>query len=68
MKEISEREEGRRALQRIREFAEDNRLSEAKVWDMIAKGELRAVKIGAATRIRTEDAQAWRDSLPQRVD
>jgi excisionase family DNA binding protein len=56
-----------RALYRIPEFSKENGLSEAKTWDMIAKGELRAVKIGSATRIRTEDAQAWRDSLPPRL-
>lgn len=56
-----------RALYRIPEFSKENGVSEAKTWDMIAKGELRAVKIGSATRIRAEDAQAWRDSLPTRA-
>jgi hypothetical protein len=67
MTEMSNREPRGQALQRVREFAEENSLSEAKVWDMIAKGQLKAVKIGAATRIRTEDARDWRDSLPQRI-
>jgi excisionase family DNA binding protein len=64
---MTDRKPKLQALQRVREFAEDNSLSEAKVWDMIAKGQLKAVKIGSATRIRTEDAQDWRNSLPQRI-
>ena len=60
-------ERTRRSMQRVREFAQDNGISEAKTWDMIAKGELKAVKVGSATRIRAQDAEAWRESLQRRV-
>src|SRR5687768_5397515 len=34
-----------------------------KVYEMLDKGELRAVKIGRLTRIRAEDAQMWAEGL-----
>ena len=50
----------RPALFRVKEFAREHAISEAKTWEMIARGELLAVKIGSATRIRAVDAVDFR--------
>lgn len=37
-----------------------------KAYELIASGELQAVKIGGATRITAESAAAWAKSLPKK--
>ena len=56
----------RPALFRVKEFAREHAISEAKTWEIISRGELTAVKIGSATRIRATDADAWAAKLPER--
>ena len=60
-------EDGKRSLraaERPEEFAQSNSISRAKVYQEIAAGRLRAVKVGTATLILAEDGDAWRKSLP----
>lgn len=37
-----------------------------KAYELIASGDLHAVKIGGATRITAESAAAWASSLPRK--
>ena len=41
-------------LFRARDVAAQTKLSERKVWDLIATGELRSVKIGSSRRVPAE--------------
>jgi len=43
------------AILNIREAAAYSTLSVRKLWDLIAKGELRAIRIGARTVIKLKD-------------
>ena len=47
----------------IDEFKAIYGVRRTKVYEMLDKGELRAVKIGRLTRIRAEDAQMWAEGL-----
>jgi hypothetical protein len=49
----------------IARFAEDWEFGKPKVYELIAGGQLRAVKIGKATRILAEDERAFAAALPQ---
>jgi excisionase family DNA binding protein len=53
----------KRALS-IAEFARTYGICRSKVYAEIAAGHLHAVKSGHRTLIRTEDAEAWLQSLP----
>lgn len=48
----------------IPEFSASYRVSRSLVYEMLAAGELSAVKVGRATRIPAESAEAWKRSLP----
>ena len=47
----------------IVEFVAMYGVCRTKVYGMLQRGELRAVKIGRLTRIRAEDAQIWAEGL-----
>ena len=47
----------------INEFCADKKCSRTKFYDELKSGRLKAVKLGRATRIRQEDADAWDKSL-----
>jgi excisionase family DNA binding protein len=47
----------------IAEFKAMYGVRRTKIYEMLQKGELRAVKIGRLTRIRAEDAQTWAEGL-----
>lgn len=46
------------------EFAARFALSRPTIYRLVERGELRLVKIGRASRIRREDAEAWAARLP----
>jgi excisionase family DNA binding protein len=48
----------------ILDFCDENQVSRSKTFDMIRRKILKAVKVGRMTRIRREDAEAWRAALP----
>lgn len=48
----------------IAEFSTVYRVSRSRTYELLAAGELSAVKVGRATRIPTEVAEAWKRSLP----
>ncbi len=47
----------------IRDFSERYSISRATVYRLKNKGEISFLKIGRATRIKTEDAERWFASL-----
>ncbi|MGE5608200.1 MAG: helix-turn-helix domain-containing protein [Bacillota bacterium] len=47
----------------IPEFCDAYGTKRSKTYELIAAGELPAVKIGRLTRIRVEDADAWAAGL-----
>jgi len=49
---------------RIPEFCERYAQSRSAAYREIAAGRLRITKVGAATRIKVKDAEAWAASLP----
>lgn len=51
---------------RVPEVAEKLRVSESKIWKMIASGEIEARKIGSATVVRAEDLKAYLAGIPIR--
>ena len=53
-----------RDLLTIPEFITWCRLGRTKVYEEIAAGSLRAIKVGRRTFIKREDALAWLDSQP----
>ena len=57
-----------RALFRSREVAELLGLSEAKVFDLLARRELRAVKVGRALRFAQVDIQNYVDRLRREAE
>jgi excisionase family DNA binding protein len=48
----------------VPQFCEAYGISRTTFYAEVKAGRLRIVKIGAATRVRRADAQAWADSLP----
>ena len=46
-------------------FADRHGFSRSFVYALIGRGELRAVKVGKATRITRDDEEAWLQSLPR---
>ena len=51
-------------MKSIAAFCADNDVSRSYVYTANREGLLRFTKVGRATRIKLEDEQAWRDSLP----
>lgn len=49
---------------RIPDFCDRYATSRSVAYREIAAGRLRVTKIGSATRIKIEDAEAWASSLP----
>jgi len=50
---------------RIEDFASCFGVSRRTAWDLIARGEIEALKIGRRTLITAESAKAWRDRCPR---
>lgn len=48
----------------VREFCDRYRIGHTLVYELIKRGELRAVKCGSRTLILSRDARAWERSLP----
>jgi len=51
-------------LMTVTDFMSQYRISRTQVYREVNDGRLKAIKIGTATRIRLEDAEAWAASLP----
>lgn len=51
-------------LTTIPEFSAAYRVSRSRIYELLASGELSAVKCGRSTRIPAEAAEAWKASLP----
>lgn len=47
----------------VRDFCREYAMSRSTAYRLVARGELRIVKIGRASRIRREDAERWAASL-----
>jgi excisionase family DNA binding protein len=50
----------------VAEFMEAYGIGKTKVYREAQAGRLRIVKIGAASRIAVDDAEAWAGSLPEK--
>lgn len=50
----------------VREFSSLYGIGVTKTYEFMKLGQLRSVKAGHSTRIRTEDAEAWAANLPSR--
>ena len=48
----------------MREFCDRYRIGHTRAYELIKRGELRAVKCGSRTLILARDAGAWERSLP----
>lgn len=48
----------------IPEFSAAYRISRSRIYELLSSGELAAVKVGRATRIPADAAEAWKASLP----
>ena len=48
----------------VREFCVRYRIGHTRTYELIKRGELRAVKCGSRTLILARDARAWEGSLP----
>jgi excisionase family DNA binding protein len=48
----------------VSEFGTAYGVSRSRIYELLASGELEAVKIGRATRIPDESAKAWKAKLP----
>ncbi|MBY8335883.1 hypothetical protein KYN89_02360 [Alteriqipengyuania sp. NZ-12B] len=51
-------------MKTLEQVCEDNNCSRGFLYLENKRGRLRFTKLGRATRIKAEDEQAWRDSLP----
>ena len=51
-------------LYTVTEFCEAYGIGRTTFYREVGEGKLRVVKIGAATRVRRADAEAWADALP----
>jgi excisionase family DNA binding protein len=65
---MSDREHVRRSRQRtastINEVCERNHVGRDFIYRQIKAGRLKAKKLGSATRIFSDDEEAWQNSLP----
>lgn len=50
---------------RIEDFCAVFGVGERTAWDLIATGEVEALKVGRRTLITAESAKAWRDRCPR---
>lgn len=48
----------------MKSFCTEHSVSRTYAYAEIARGRLKAIKLGARTLIRAEDAEAWLNSLP----
>lgn len=55
------------ALLRVQEACDYARIGRTKLYELIQNGTLRAVKVGAATRIGRDSLDNWLASLPEAV-
>ncbi len=51
----------------LEQFSAESGLGTTRIYDLLGKRELRAIKVGKRTMIRREDADAWFASLPAYV-
>ena len=49
----------------IADFVQRYGVSRATTYNLLKSGALRAVKVGRRTLIRTSDAEAWLNALPE---
>jgi excisionase family DNA binding protein len=50
-----------------KDFATENGVGLTTTYALLRSGALRACKVGSLTKIRRDDIDAWRNSLPARV-
>lgn len=48
----------------IQEFQAWSRLGRTKIYELLASGDLKAIKVGRRTLISSKAAQAWLDAQP----
>lgn len=53
-------------LMDLKRFCASYACGKTKAYELIAAGEIEAVKIGGATRITTESAERWLKRLPRK--
>jgi excisionase family DNA binding protein len=58
------RERQRRTASTINEVCERNHVGRDFIYGQIRAGRLKATKFGSATRIFSDDEEAWQNSLP----
>jgi excisionase family DNA binding protein len=61
-----ERPGEQQAMSRVEDVAARNRVPRSRIFEEIRYGRLVAVKVGRLTRIRREDEDTWRATLPIR--
>lgn len=49
----------------ISEFSESYGPGRTKIYELLATGDLRAVKVGGRTLIPAEEAERWKKALPK---
>jgi excisionase family DNA binding protein len=49
----------------LNDFCRRNSVGRSYVYQQIKEGKLKAIKVGAHTRITYEDERTWRQSLPK---
>ncbi len=54
-----------KALYTVPEFLANFAISRSEFYRQVNKGNIRLLKLGTASRIRREDAEAWASSLPE---
>ncbi|MDB5583368.1 MAG: DNA-binding protein [Bradyrhizobium sp.] len=52
------------ATMTVNEFRDWSRVGRTKIYELIARGDIKAIKIGRRTLIRADSARAWLDGLP----
>lgn len=55
-------------LYTVPEFLTDFAVSRSEFYRQVNKGKIRLLKMGTASRIRREDAEAWVASLPTSLE
>lgn len=48
----------------VKEFCAWSRIGHTKFYELLARGEVRAIKVGRRTLVSSEAAQAWLDAQP----